>query len=74
MSFIIIAIYTIDCKATMLNIDPDDTSKGGLIEKILLEDGKEILDDELLSPIFCDGTSINVGLPAFTRQGRNLSL
>ena len=54
---------------TMVNIDSDDTSKSGLIERILQEDGKEILDDELESPIFRDQSNKIGMLPAFTRQG-----
>ena len=42
------------------------------VAQLLLEDGMDILDDEMLSPIFNENNETSIILPAFLRSGKIL--
>jgi hypothetical protein len=45
------------------------TNHDNLVDDILTHDGREILEDELSSPVFSNLDEIDARLPAFSRQG-----
>jgi hypothetical protein len=45
------------------------TNHDNLVDDILINNGREILKDELSSPVFSNLAEIDVLLPAFSRRG-----
>ena len=45
------------------------TNHDNHVDDILTKDGREILDDELSSPVFVNLAEIDARLPAFARRG-----
>ena len=45
------------------------TSHDNHVDDILTKDGREILDDELSSPVFVNLAEIDACLPTFSRRG-----
>jgi hypothetical protein len=45
------------------------TNHDNLVDDILTHDGREILEDELSSPVFSNLAEIDAHLPAFSRRG-----
>jgi hypothetical protein len=43
-----------------------------LVDHILINDGREILEDELLSPVFPNHSEIEERIPTFLLRGMNL--
>jgi hypothetical protein len=50
------------------------TTHDNLVDDVLINDGREILEDELSSQVFFNLAEIDARLPAFSRRGMYIKL